>query len=523
MKYFDFHTHIILKQLFDDNPNIDTRISPGDVAGIPQHCSDLPNIIRAQIHQSQLAEIDEEVIIGVALYALESKLAREVIPLRKFLKKESQHKLSAELLEHIGNNTFKSFKDFTISRTLDSYLNAPSSFNVLSKQSFDAPLKKNVVNIFFVVEGCHSFVDTINEVTLPGALFDTNEIIRNLDLLIAKAPVLAVNLTHMQQSNLCNHAFGIQLTESDPFYPLGKGLTDDGRKIVQALFDRGVHVDLKHMSYESRSELRNEIDAGNYKKVRPLLCTHAGFTGIPFSQWPQYIKLTRSLEGVMYVETGKTMQVKNMPHRPGAPTFNMTTINLFDEEITWIVRNGGMIGLSMDRRILGYVSRFDHEPTGRKDDGSIVDKEYISKAEWEVFGLPKRIEKPLPHDDCITIEEVIASTEQGNPHEFFYDHILLHLKHFLQVCVTAGIPLQEAQHHITIGSDFDGLINPFANVSNVEEMRALKNYINVNFKIFLERLEDAKQWAGQLDVAQFTEDLFYNNGFNFVKAFFQSR
>ncbi len=51
--------------------------------------------------------------------------------------------------------------------------------------------------------------------------------------------------------------------------------------------------------------------------------------------------------------------------------------------------------------------------------------------------------------------------------------------------------------------------------SNVEEMRALKNYINVNFKIFLERLEDSKQWAGQLDVAQFAEDLFYNNGFNF--------
>jgi hypothetical protein len=57
----------------------------------------------------------------------------------------------------------------------------------------------------------------------------------------------------------------------------------------------------------------------------------------------------------------------------------------------------------------------------------------------------------------------------------------------------------------------------------VEEMRALKNYINVNFKIFLERLEDSKQWVGQLDVAQFTEDLFYNNGFNFVKAFFQAR
>ncbi|KAA2239857.1 hypothetical protein F0L74_27100 [Chitinophaga agrisoli] len=524
MKYFDFHTHIILKQLFDDHPNIDTRISPNDIAGVPKNCSDLPQIIRAQIHQSQLAEMEDEVIIGVALYAVESNLAREVIPLRQFLRKTAEHKLSLTLLNNIGNNTCKSFTDFILNRTLDSYLQAPLSFNVLSTQSFDAPIRKNMANIFFVVEGCHSFVDTVNEVILPDQRYNPEEIIRNLDLLLTKAPVLAVNLTHMQQSSLCNHAFGIQLTKNEPFYPLGDGLTDDGRQVARALFSRKVHVDLKHMSYQSRRELRNEIDAGNYPDAMPLLCTHAGFTGVPFEEWPAYIRLARPLEKVMYVETAKTMQTHNMPRRPGAPAFNMTTINLFDEEIAWIVQHGGMIGLSMDRRILGYVSRFDHEPTGIKDVGLMVDKEYISKAEWISLGISgENIGKKVNTNNCISFEEVIESTEQGNPQEFFYDHILFHIKHYFQVCVNAGIPVATAQLHITIGSDFDGLINPFVNVATVEDMKMLKKYIGNNLRFFLEDLEDSKLWANQLDLTQFVEDLFYNNGFNFVKKWFQSR
>lgn len=72
-----------------------------------------------------------------------------------------------------------------------------------------------------------------------------------------------------------------------------------------------------------------------------------------------------------------------------------------------------------------------------------------------------------------------------------------------------------------IGSDFDGLINPFLNIQTAEDMQDLKKYIKMNFRFYLETLTDLKQWANQLNIDQFAEDLFYNNGFNFVKAFFQ--
>lgn len=526
MRYFDFHAHVLLKQLFDENPNIDARIERSDVGGIVRACTDLPNIIQTQIHQSQLAEFKDEVIVGAVLHGLERFLAREVIPLRKHLKGSSQHKLSLTLLSNVVDNVEKAFTNFTVSRTLERYLAAPESFNVLNKDSFTAELPKNKVNVFFVVEGCHSLVDTNNEVAPPDKHFPPQEILDNLDVLLKKVPIISINLTHVQQSNLCNHAFGIQITLSTPFFPHGNGLTTDGRTVIQGIFDRGICVDIKHMSYKSRLDLRNEIDSGAFNNVQPLLCTHAGFTGTSFDDWPGYISLKKPVADTFYIEVAKTMQTKNEPSRPGAPAFNMTTINLFDEEIAWLVTHGGMIGLSMDRRIMGHVSKFDDDPTGiRKDIDRIVDKEHISKVEWNALGIRNsNIGKLIDEQDCVSITDIEDSTEQSIParDEYFFDHILLHLKHYFQVCHNAGIAIAEARKHITIGSDFDGLINSFINMQVVTDMRQLKEYIRMNFRFYLESLTDSRQWVDELDVAGFVDDLFYNNGFAFIKGRFQA-
>lgn len=523
MRYFDFHTHVLFKQIFDENPNINAKFGDNDIAGIPKVCTDLPNIIRSQIHQSQLAEYGDEVIVGAVLYGLESYLAKEVIPLRQFLKSSSQHKLSLQLLEDVVSNNYKAFTDFTMTRTLQEYLNASASFNILDANSFNAPLPKNKVNVYFVVEGCHSLVDSSNKYNPPDEFFPPQEILDNLDILLGKARVLSVNPTHLQQSNLCNHAFGMQLAKVDPFVPRGNGLLDDGKKVIQGLFNRNICVDLKHMSYKSRLELRNEIDAGNFQNPQPLLCTHAGFTGLPFAHWPGFMTLKKPANGAFYVEIAKTMQTDNMPALPGAPSFNSSSINLFDEEIVWIVNNDGIIGISMDRRIIGYVDKFDDHPFGLTDKGLIVDKEYISKDEWASFGFgDNMISKRIEEGDCVTMNDLEASMEHGIPgrNEYFYDHILLHLKHYFQICVNAGIPISKAQNQVTFGTDFDGLINPFLNIGTVEQMADLKQYIRMNFKIYLKGLTDSRKWADQLDVDDFVEDLFYNNGYEFVKSRF---
>jgi hypothetical protein len=279
------------------------------------------------------------------------------------------------------------------------------------------------------------------------------------------------------------------------------------------------------MSYRSRLDLRAETGNGKFTGAQPPRCTHAGFTGVSFADWPGYIAQKRPVTGdVLYLEIAKTKQIINQPRQPGAPAFNMSTINLFNEDIEWIVWNQGMIGLSMDRRILGYVGPFDDTPTGINTDSDlVVDKEYFSRTEWAALGITDdRIGKAIQPDDCVQIDEIkdIDSDPIPSRDEYFYDHILLHIKHFFQVCVNAGIPVAVAQQHICIGSDFDGLINPFINNQTCLDMPALKKYIGGNLRFYLESLTDSRVWAAQLDDQQFVEDLFYNNGYQFIKTFF---
>lgn len=524
MKYFDFHAHILLKQLFEDNPNVDSEISQGDVGLVPQLCSDLPYIIETQIHQSQLLSFQDQTIVGAVLYGMESFLAEVVEPLRDYLKQSSRDKLSKSLLEAAKGEHYSTFSKFTRELTFDKYVNSPQYFNVLQKSSFEAPLPADKVNLFFVIEGCHSLMDTLNRVSNPTTGYTAGEIISNLDELRNIARILSVNLTHLQQSNISNHAFGMQIAEPAKFYPTGNGLTDEGKKVVQALFDRNICVDLKHMSYKARKDLRSAIDQGTFTNPQPLLCTHAGFTGTSFDNWPKFIRVRKPVNPeVLYLEITKTKQIRNEPRQPGAPSFNMSTINLFDEEIAWIVRHGGMIGLSMDRRIMGYVSKFDDHPTGFDAESPfMVDKEYFSRSEWLALQIGD-IGDLVNEDDCILMDDVIQSADSiPQRNNYFYAHVLFHIKHFLQTCINDGIPLATAQKHLTIGSDFDGVINPFINFQTCLDMPGLKHYIVTKLKDFLKDLKDSRQWADQLDIPAFAEDLFYNNGFGFVSTFFQT-
>lgn len=523
MKLFDFHCHPILKQLFSDSPNIDSLIYKNDVAFIPRFLSDLPTIIASQIHQSQLAQFNQEVVVGAVLYSPEKYVAKAVIPLIPYLKASSRHKLSKNLLEKIESNQYKAFSDFLMDRTLQKFIDANSSFNILTKESFKTGLLKDKVNIFFTIEGCHSLIDDVNFCDATHS-YHPDKILENLDKVLKKGSVLAVNLTHLQQSSLCNHAFGMQISSSTDFLPTGNGLENDGRKVIQGLFDRKICVDVKHMSYKSRKDLMSEIEGGKFKNKQPLVCTHAGFTGVSFNSWAGYIQVKKPKSGAIYAEHTKPFPPDHRIRRPGFPTFNLSTINLFDEEMVWIIKNGGVIGISLDRRILGYVDRNDDDPTGENAMGDrIVDKEYFSKREWAALEIKNQeIGKNIEEDYTLTMSELEESTERSilQRDEYFYDHFLYHLKHYFQVCKVNGIDLKKAQKQIMIGSDYDGLINPFLNISTVDKMSNLKSYVRMNFIYFLDSMSESKKWSKEIDMNIFIEDLFYNNGVAFVKSRF---
>lgn len=522
MDYFDFHTHIVFKQVFAKNPNINSFITAKDVNKIADLCSDLSNIISSQIHQADLANFDGKVITGVVLYGLESYLANTVKDMRTLLKTSSRHKLDFDLLTNIVTNQEKAFSDFTMKRTLQCYLDATETFNVLKPEDFENGNMPNKVNVFFVVEGCHSLVDSVNK--YEGATkFPPDEILANLDILSKKVPVISVNPTHMQQSNLCNHAFGMQMAKPDLFFPRESGLTDDGRKVIQGLFNKGICPDLKHMSIKSRRDLMTDLKNNFYDNPQPLLCTHAAFTGIYFRDWPKLIHKQELYHGAYYLEIAKSKQTRFEGQEPDFnPTFNTSTINLFDEEIAEIVKSGGIIGLSMDRRILGYLDYFDDNFSDvHDDDAFVVDKEYFSVQEWEDLGLNnKPLGNGINEEDCLTLKELPrpADTRTDPPVKDYYNnHILLQIKHFLQTCLNEGIPLDTACKHITIGSDFDGLINPFFPADSINAMPALKKYIIKKLRTFLLKHSDSAVWAEGLNVGMFCEMLFFTNGRDFIQ------
>lgn len=514
MDYFDFHQHSTLKSTLREGIPYDVCVPVNAVSGIVGLCTDLPQIVASQASVSKLKRFDKKVV-GVALYAVESVIAgdktlREVGAQNKKLSKY----LSVTRLTDIESNKLKAF-DYVTNILLPVFEQKPE-FHILRGPDDFSKLDPGKINIFFTIEGSHTLCNQSN------TFFHTAEIIQNLDILLSRVKVLSINPTHLQHSNICTQAYGIQLTDNSAFIPSGNGLPADGEAAIQACFERDICVDIKHMSLVARKQLFDKVAEGEFTNPQPIICTHAGFTGISSDQIRDYV-IAFDLRGhavkVVYGKPNHIAPNDNDRRRP-APTFNASSINLYDEEIVAIVKNDGLIGLSLDRRICGFVSQYDEDPYAfYNEEIFLVDKEFFSLDEFRQLGIARHGIGGKVNDAYCNVKDDLL--EVSNPpsrlQDFHREHVMLQLKHFLQVCVNNGIPLEKAQSHICIGSDFDGIINPLYCAMTVDELRPLKTYIRKNFKGFLGQYTDSKARRDQLDIPRFLDQLFYENGVAFVK------
>jgi len=515
MPFFDFHLHPTLKSLFSDNDatlNLKKHSPwvPLDKSKIPfllKCCTEFQYILQSQGNLAQLAASDCN-FVCVALYIPEKNMLEDNL-LKKSTEGPLKTYLQADKLEKLTNcNPYQSLmtEDWLT-------LTNAAQFGITNKKV--KPIKRrsdydendtSTIHVVFSVEGCHTLSSELQN-------FDLDTIISNIDDLRSKVALMSVNLTHMEESPLCNHAFGMQFLSNEGFRPKGFKISNEGIRVLKHCYENKIMIDIKHMSLGSRQhlyELRHTDDFANINQ--PIVCTHAGFTGISVKEIPDYLFAVRKFpkKGYTVFWQGKPVKYGDSPR----PSFNASSINLYDEDILEILRSSGMIGLSMDKRILGY-QEFEMETNGRDD--FPLETEYISDKEQTLFLGSGRvtISKAFANDKVMQWYEI----EEGgivNPKVSYYHlrHFMAHVVHVIAVAQKNNYDAVTALNQLCLGSDYDGLINPIWTCETANSLEHFKSEFEGNFAAFAN--ESAVALPNGFDIKVFSQKLFFENGRDFV-------
>ncbi len=508
MPFSDLHLHPTLKCLFSDPP---AKLSPWDkidIRKIPplvRWCSDFEYILQSQSNLSQLVN-NEYSLVCIALYIPEiAMLDNDLVlgeadgSLKAYLNKDKINK--------IINGIKQPYRDL-MAEDINSIFDG-KQFGITDKKvvalTRDIDPDKNdgkTIYAVFSLEGCHSLSSGLRK-------FDVTEIIKNLDDLRTKLPLISLNLTHLEQSAICNHAFGILFLDDEAFKPTGRGISAAGIQIIKHCYLKGILIDVKHMSVFSRQIFYQLRISQEFQVInQALVCTHAGFTGISIKDIPDYIYDYKISKGYTQIQNGKPILYgKNV-----RPAFNASSINLYDDDIIQILQSGGIIGLSLDKRILGFHED-ENDSTERSE--YPMDIEYMSVKEDSIYFSSDEVGNAFLNNKCLGWEE-LEEAGKVNPmiSDYHLHHFMAHILHLIVVARNNNYNVSTALTQVCIGSDFDGIINPVWCCDTADEMVYFKQAFE---KAFID-------FAGECDIdlpngfniTQFSEALFYENGKKFI-------
>ena len=387
----------------------------------------------------------------------------------------------------------------------------------------------------FSVEGAHNFSDA--KIRDTAAATDPEKCYREIQDDPDNVDLFSINLVHLSEipeQHMCGFAQALNGTaqiafRSEDFIPKsGFGISDKGKDFIRTVFlhSHPSLIDIKLMSVFSRHkfyQFREELGAEHPETLRlPIISSHTGFT---FSSIKDFLEQKNYRSTFRYVQ-GKTIceiQAKNQVI--GKTDFllnnklfgNPWTINLFDEEILEIMKSNGLIGISMDQRILGAAKSMM--------DGSrpeyFKDPEAIPLYEWRKWFK----------EGTFDLKEAFI-TEDKTEREI--RHIYLLCAHILYA-VRLGysemnwVGERSPWDHICIGSDYDGLINPINPYDDVTTLGKLRNDLLVYLPIVDKRLEPLKDIRAFKNknsepieenyLVQCVDKFLSENGKNFLKRY----
>ena len=547
-KIFDFHFHLLFKHYLSNGTPINEQVKTTGVASLLNDLFGGP--FNSQSSPDQVK--DSQLYLGVAsIISLEHAFARRILHI---LGIDFSHilPLNKEIVNKTRDGKTSYYAEFQqqVKMYLDSKATleqAPYHIKYTGRKDWEGKSVQQITEalkndntqryLIFSIEGGHN----LSDVPIRGkALSRTPEL--NLKDIQDNSELdfISINLCHLSyipEQPLGGFAQGLNKQaqiafSSEDFMPkAGLGLTQLGKKVIrQALLHekRPVLIDLKHMSvytrfhyYRYRESLINEAPVVNRL---PIITSHTGFTFTSLNNYlakKQFRSTTGQQDGVFVsiVESENRKIGKTNDSINSGLYGNPWTINLFDEEIIEIMGSRGMIGISLDQRILGAEKMVD---SNRPE---YFDPEYIAREEWEKLFRDGQLPGAEKLFDFLSIPS------RAERHLML---LCLHIIYAVRIG-NAGIgwePGTSPWDHICIGSDFDGLINPINRIDNVLKLSdlaaGLKKYLPVADKYLNTgdgndtRSLRYNTTDGSLDMNYLDEVIgkfMYTNGLNFTARY----
>lgn len=517
MPAFDFHCHPTLKPLFvkaGEEPSPWVKLEVNYVVG-----KVLGNEVKFKINtlvnetldsQSNFSQLSGNVqLIGLILHAPESHMGKGLLE-RQMVANGKLDLLNADKLKVIeaGDHYFNWMnKELTFLKNNflpPANLGLPPDAKVkliTIASDFDAQAV-NTVHCVLIIEGLHGFFNNPNS---PNAM---QEFQTNFESFTSANKIFAVNLTHLQPMPFCNHASGMQFLREELFTPNGNSISPEGAAVIDKIYSKNILIDTKHMGVVARTHLYALRSQKNY--TLPVICTHAGLTGIRLSERLNYLR-ERVRTFSKNKQVWEVTHLKKLGHVDYA-AFNMTSINLYDDDVEQILLSDGLIGISLDQRILGFPT--DH--VAYKWNIYPHDTEYISKLETKAFfGIddPTRYPANTLAENTLTGDDTLAQeTNTEMIHAYYFMNQVIHI---LKIGKNIGLSYDKIKTQICIGSDFDGLINAIDCCKNATQFESFKN-------LLLEITDKKEFWHNtgfkkrDINMEDLLKHIFLKNGVDFT-------
>ena len=264
---------------------------------------------------------------------------------------------------------------------------------------------------------------------------------------------------------------------------INTGMTELGKETIKSLLSKEngkrILIDTKHMSVASKKWFYQYIEDHNNEHPEdkiPAISSHSGVNGMD--------KMDKSDEGEVkkkrFLFWTRTKVIADKKYNKST-RFNNWSINLSDEEISRINDSGGLIGISLDQRIISGKQAQDKVKKISKRD-----PEYHQ--EWA-----RLVYNQLEH----IFGTIYDYRQQIYPDESEKDRA------------------QKALANMTIGSDFDGIINPIDGFRTFKAYGALADQLN---KLVSENIEN---YHG-LTADEVVGKIMYENADRFLKEHFNN-